>query len=504
MTDQTAIPLMMQAVMAPLVNALRSLLHQHVEQIIALLIGFVSQRVTPASTFRLEQQLEAAAKEACRQLLETVFNQLDPEAPADTPPRMQSEGSEYRRCHTRTPHNEVATLFGPITLLRYTYRPCEESGAGICPLEEDLGLVAGCTPALAERAARLGGQAGATQRDVLQSLRRDNHVVLGAERLRKVWQCVSSSTEPLRRSAQAKQVCNWLREAFGLKGVAPTLAVGRDGITMPLQGKGGYEVASCGTITVYAGKRRIGTVYLGYAPEPGQPTMTEELLALIDEILRQWHAVDERLPQLCYITDCGEHEESFYTSRLSRMRHPVTKRRLSWQRVVDYYHAALRITTIADALKFDEATAKAWTRKMRIVLKESNGVSRLLRSAAALAKRWGFKSDEKKKEYETACNYLRKRSSWMRYDVFRERGLPIGSGVTEAGCKTLFTQRLKQSGMRWKHDGMQTVLNLRVLVMSGIWDTVYAASLDGLTPTICAVFSQTQPVVSEKTAVSAA
>ena len=186
------------------------------------------------------------------------------------------------------------------------------------------------------------------------------------------------------------------------------------------------------------------------------------------------------------------------------MRHPVTKRRLSWQRVVDYYHAALRITTIADALKFDEATAKAWTRKMRIVLKESNGVSRLLRSAAALAKRWGFKSDKMKKEYETACNYLRKRSSWMRYDVFRERGLPIGSGVTEAGCKTLFTQRLKQSGMRWKHDGMQTVLNLRVLVMSGIWDTVYAASLDGPTPTICAVFNQTQPVVSEKTTVSAA
>ena len=76
-------------------------------------------------------------------------------------------------------------------------------------------------------------------------------------------------------------MCNWLREAFGLKGVAPTLAVGGDGITMPLQAKGGYEVASCGTITVYAGKRRIGTVYLGYAPESGQPTMTEELLALM-------------------------------------------------------------------------------------------------------------------------------------------------------------------------------------------------------------------------------
>ena len=76
MTDQTAIPLMMQAVMAPLVNELRSLLHQRVDQIIALLVGFLCQPVTPAGTFRLEQQLEAATKNSCRQLLETVFNRV--------------------------------------------------------------------------------------------------------------------------------------------------------------------------------------------------------------------------------------------------------------------------------------------------------------------------------------------------------------------------------------------------------------------------------------------
>ena len=158
MTDQTALPLMMQAVMAPLVNELRSLLHQHDDQIIALLMGFLSQSVTPAGTFRLEHELQAATREACRQVLETVLNQLDPEAPADTPPRRQSEGSAYRRRHTRTSHSAVATLFGQITLWRYTYRPCEESGACLIPLEEELGLVAGCTPALAERAARLVGQ----------------------------------------------------------------------------------------------------------------------------------------------------------------------------------------------------------------------------------------------------------------------------------------------------------------------------------------------------------
>jgi hypothetical protein len=48
--------------------------------------------------------------------------------------------------------------------------------------------------------------------------------------------------------------------------------------------------------------------------------------------------------------------------------------------------------------------------------------------------------------------------------------------VTEAACKTVFTQRLKLSGMRWKHEGARTVLTLRVILLSGIWEDVYAAA----------------------------
>ena len=44
--------------------------------------------------------------------------------------------------------------------------------------------------------------------------------------------------------------------------------------------------------------------------------------------------------------------------------------------------------------------------------------------------------------------------------------LPLGSGVTEAACKTVFTQRLKNSGMRWSHDGAKTILTLRTILLS--------------------------------------
>ena len=55
----------------------------------------------------------------------------------------------------------------------------------------------------------------------------------------------------------------------------------------------------------------------------------------------------------------------------------------------------------------------------------------------------------------------------------RQRGLAIGSGITEAACKTLFTQRFKQSGMKWSLDGGQVVVDLRVIWISKLWRKVF-------------------------------
>ena len=65
----------------------------------------------------------------------------------------------------------------------------------------------------------------------------------------------------------------------------------------------------------------------------------------------------------------------------------------------------------------------------------------------------------------------------MDYAGYRRRGLPIGSGVTEAACKTVFTQRFKRSGMRWSHEAGQVILDLRVVYLSGIWDEAFKTDL---------------------------
>jgi hypothetical protein len=61
----------------------------------------------------------------------------------------------------------------------------------------------------------------------------------------------------------------------------------------------------------------------------------------------------------------------------------------------------------------------------------------------------------------------------MRYRHYRSQGLPIGSGITEAACKMVFTQRLKCSGMSWTIAGGQVIVDLRVIWLSGVWSEVH-------------------------------
>jgi hypothetical protein len=129
----------------------------------------------------------------------------------------------------------------------------------------------------------------------------------------------------------------------------------------------------------------------------------------------------------------------------------LTGKRLEWLWIVDYFHASQRLTTMAEALFRAGRDASAWAERMRKLLKKPNGPFKVLHAAAALKARHPM-TNARRKEFDQAYNYLRARTKHMQYAAYRNQGLPIGSGVTEAACKTVFTQRLKLSGMRWSLD----------------------------------------------------
>lgn len=60
----------------------------------------------------------------------------------------------------------------------------------------------------------------------------------------------------------------------------------------------------------------------------------------------------------------------------------------------------------------------------------------------------------------------------MRYGKFRKLGLEIGSGAIESAHKTVVQSRMKQAGMRWSKENVQSMLSLRAKYMSGHWNEI--------------------------------
>jgi hypothetical protein len=124
------------------------------------------------------------------------------------------------------------------------------------------------------------------------------------------------------------------------------------------------------------------------------------------------------------------------------------------EQILDFYHAREYLTQAADAL-FDDGPPHerhAWLEAHDRLLKED------WHGAVKIAKEWEAVNQQgwnkqRRQALDECIRYFRNHLRQMHYVRYRDFGMPIGSGVTEAACKTLVKQRLCRSGMRWKETG---------------------------------------------------
>lgn len=443
------------------------------QELLELVEGFVDQAPTPTAFCKFERALQALLQRCGRQVVEWAINALEPEAL----PAQACLDRECYRLRPKSPRRSLHSLFGPVRLYRYRYEALTPGEPSRFPLEERLGLEAQrATPALAERVAYWS--VGQTQAQVLAILRRDHGVCWSVATLRQVTQSMSTGMAEHREAAQVAQLEVWLQQAEAAGGRhRPTVSVGRDGVMVPVRHEQDYREAAAGTVSVLDGRgRRVGTVYLGQMPEKGQKTLSRQMTSLILKVLA---GLTGALPRLHYVTDGGHEPTRYFQQVLRKLVHPCRPGRLlRWTRVIDFYHACAYLPKMSEAL-CGLVPVLSWARKMRHWLRDKrNGVFRVLHSAAALRKRsrrrW---TSAERKAYADGYRYLRKRKPFMDYAAYRARGLPIGSGITEAACKTVFTQRLKQSGMTWEIAGGQVIVDLRTIWLSSVWQEVHSAYL---------------------------
>lgn len=131
--------------------------------------------------------------------------------------------------------------------------------------------------------------------------------------------------------------------------------------------------------------------------------------------------------------------------------------------IVDLYHAREHLYALCEKLVPEgEGEFECLTERWSAML-EDGDVESLIKEAEAKMPKSGIRRKAIRKE----IGYFRNNLERMRYGDHFAEGLFVGSGVVEAGCKTIIGKRLKQSGMQWTVRGANSIIALRCCHLSG-------------------------------------
>jgi hypothetical protein len=258
-----------------------------------------------------------------------------------------------------------------------------------------------------------------------------------------------------------------LRHQETLPVEAVAMAVSLDGVMAPMQdgarhakrtqavaagqtprGPAGSQEVGCATVSYddRAGNRLL-TRRMARMPETHKRPLKSQLTAEVMGALSQQPAL-----RVVKVADgAADHGSS------------LGELRPCGEEVLDFYHA---VTHLGDALgaAYGEGAPQYQARcaTLREVLRDApEGVDTVLGALCRLRTRY-----PRRQAIHKALASLRAHRHRMRYGVLRAQNLPIGSGVVEAACKTLVSQRLKRAGMRWRTAGGQAILTFRALCQS--------------------------------------
>ena len=142
--------------------------------------------------------------------------------------------------------------------------------------------------------------------------------------------------------------------------------------------------------------------------------------------------------------------------------------------IVDLYHARQHLWELSGKLwPTDECQRRSWTRKREKKL-DGGRIESLLRDLRSLPST----TPEAAELVRHEADYFAANAQRMRYPAFRRQHLFVGSGVVEAGCKTIIGSRLKRSGMFWTLRGATAIVALRCSRLSGefedYWESRHA------------------------------
>jgi hypothetical protein len=417
----------------------------------------------PNEFAELERKLHARVMEVEREIIGEVLEAADVDAPA-----VEIDGRVHRKVLRSS--ETYMTAAGPVRVERSLYKDRSDArNKAISAMDVRVGIVDGFwTPLAAQQAAWIVAQMTPGKAEEL--LHRVGNMEPSKSSLDRLPKAISAKWENGREAFEEA-----LRTGEGIPDNAVSVAVSLDGVMAPMEGTekatkrratasqgrltrgpAGYREVGCATLSFCDDKGdMISAVRIARSPEEHKATLKASLAAEVGEALRKRPDL-----KVVKVADGAKDNWTFLEQRLP-----------DGPNIIDFFHGAEHLNT-ALAEAYGDGTVKCRARfaQLReILLDGEHGVDTVIRALTYLRNQ-----HPTNKGLARELAYFRTHRPNMQYWKWREEGLPVGSGVVEAACKSLVAQRLKLSGMQWAAEGAQAILTMRGWDQSDRFDRAWA------------------------------
>lgn len=430
------------------------------------------------------------------ELLGLVFAQL---GDGDVGPEIQTEGKPTLKRSSQPQHRRYRSIFGVFDLERYTYAEQAKREAQCIPLDEQVGLPKHDYSLLLESWISIAASEDSFDHAVsmLERIFLSRIPVDSAERVcgrqaemvndffdqlptpdpqeegEILVETLDRKGVPLRRSRSDSEPAFAPSEQKGAKPGTKKMATVGSVYSVDRHQRDAQAVLDALFRKKREDQRKKGRprpkhkrvrAILPNEVDDGDETVTIDTVAVIcdwmSEEVESRHRKNQEIVLLC------DGEEGLWeTVSFSRSESTAVTE------ILDLLHAVPRIWKCGVLLHGNEPLERYVYRRINELLAgRGQSVIRGFRRKATLMELQG----KARETIDTACNYLERHLPRMRYDEYLERGLPIATGVIEGACRHLVKDRLERSGMRWTIDGAQSILDLRSVIASGLWEPYQA------------------------------
>jgi hypothetical protein len=357
---------------------------------------------------------------------------------------------------------EITTVVGAVEFRR-AYYYCEQCGEGILPQDAALDLAStSFSPGVRRLMGRVGGK------ESFNEGRRDLEDLAGikvqTKAVERVAEGIGEELELLGRRERQRAIAE--QKVVPLKSIAK-LYVSFDGTGVPVikretEGRRGKSA----TGEAHTREVKLGCVFTQtVVAEKGHPVRDEASTTYVGAIETApefgWRIYGEAerrgLRRAAQVIIIGDGAPWVWSIAAEHFPGAIE--------IVDLYHAREHLTDLSKLVYGVSAKAKEWS-TARLAQLDEGDVESLLLSLRRLRPT----ATQTQEAVRQAIGYFDGNRERMRYAKFRQQELFVGSGVIEAGCKTIVGYRLKQSGMRWSLRGANAIIALRCAQLSGRWE----------------------------------